>query len=186
MHRNQDIMESVPEDVFVNLKNIATFKQFDANIQIEQLGKKPTKLYLLVSGVMRCYKISENGKEHNKRFFFPMDFVGALTALIKKQPSTFVYETLTACELYEVNYQDFTRLCETNITISNFYAKALEIIFMHYEERQLDLISLSSSQRYQKLLNSIPDIDKLIPQYHIASYLNITPVQLSRIKKKLI
>jgi CRP-like cAMP-binding protein len=171
--------------VLSQLKSISTYREFNANVQLEKSGKKPKKLYFLVSGVMRCYITSEKGKEFNKRFFFSQDFVGALTALIRKEPSQMVYETLTKVSLYEIDYKRLMELCNTNIVISNFYAKALEIVFMTYEKRQIDLISLNSSQRYLKLIKDMPNIDKLIPQYHLASYLNITPVQLSRIKKHL-
>ena len=63
--------------------------------------------------------------------------------------------------------------------------KLLEHIFITYENRSLDLMRLDATERYLKLREQIPNIDNLIPQYQIASYLNITPVQLSRIRKKL-
>jgi hypothetical protein len=47
-----------------------------------------------------------------------------------------------------------------------------------------DLSVLNSTERYIKLKKEIPDIENLIPQYHIASYLNITPTQLSRIRRE--
>ncbi len=52
-------------------------------------------------------------------------------------------------------------------------------------KRISELSSLNATERYVKLKKEIPDIDNLIQQYHIASYLNITPVQLSRIRKEL-
>ena len=54
---------------------------------------------------------------------------------------------------------------------------------MREEEKILDLSMLNATQRYEKLKEKHPGIDNLINQYHIASYLNITPVQLSRVRK---
>lgn len=175
----------IPEDTFLKLKGISEFKKIDANMQLDELGKVPSKVYLLISGVMRCYVTSESGKEFNKRFFFAMDFAGSLTALIKNAPSEIVYETITQCTLYEIDYKELREMCTTDIVVSNLYTSMLEKVFMRYEKRQLELISLNASQRYLKLKSDIPEIDKLVPQYHIASYLSITPVQLSRIRKKL-
>ena len=79
----------------------------------------------------------------------------------------------------------FKKLCKKDINISNLYAKVLEYTFIAYEDRNLDLMILSGTKRYLKLRRQIPEIDELIPQYQIASYLNITPVQLSRIRKSL-
>lgn len=73
MFENDEFSDSfgnVPEESFLKVKAISKFKKFGPNIQLDALGKVPSKLYLLLSGVMRCYVISESGKEFNKRFFF--------------------------------------------------------------------------------------------------------------------
>lgn len=174
----------ISHDTFSKLQGISEYKKIQSNTQIEKLGKVPSKVYLLISGIMRCYITSESGKEHNKNFFFPLSFAGSLTALINNQPSKIVYETLSECELYEIDFHELMRLSKNDSWINNLYIRLLEQVFISYEKRQLELISMDASQRYQKLKEDIPNIDKLIPQYHIASYLSITPVQLSRIRKK--
>jgi CRP-like cAMP-binding protein len=180
-----DSFGDIPEEAIIKIKEISEFKTYKSNFQIDEFGKMPSKVYLLTSGVMRCYITSETGKEFNKSFFFPMSFAGSLTALITNKPSKIVYETITACSVYEIDYNKLKALCEKDILISNLYRGILEKVFVHYEKRQLELISLNASQRYQRLKDDIPDIDKVVPQYHIASYLSITPVQLSRIRKKI-
>ena len=135
--------------------------------------------------MMRAYLSSENGKEFNKNFFMPFSFVGALTALIQNQPSKLTYEALTKCSVYEVSFTDIIDLCKEDINISNLYNRILEHVYIRYEERQLELISMDAKDRYLTLRKKIPNIDELIPQYQIASYLSITPVQLSRIRRKI-
>ena len=65
------------------------------------------------------------------------------------------------------------------------YNRILEHVFIRYEERQLELISMDAKAQYLALLKKMPNIEELIPQYQIASYLSITPVQLSRIRRKI-
>jgi len=77
------------------------------------------------------------------------------------------------------------KLCKADVDVANLYAKILERIFIQYENRNLELISMDATERYLKLREQIPNIDDLIPQFQIASYLSITPVQLSRIRKKM-
>lgn len=119
------------------------------------------------------------------KFFLPISLTGSLTGLIKKEPSELIYEALTDCKVYEINYNKFIKLSQTKIEICQLHIKILESVFIKYEVRQLELISLNATERYKKLRSDIPNIDKLIPQYQIASYLSITAVQLSRIRKKL-
>lgn len=176
---------NISEDIYSDLQKISTFKKLDAGIQIVKLNEIPTKVYLLVSGTIRCYLSTEDGKEFNKSFYLPTSIVGSLTALICKKPSQFTFETLSECKIYEIDYNEFVKLSKKNIAVSNLYSRLLEFIYIKYEKRLVELISLNAKDRYLELQRQIPEVDALIPQYHIASYLGITPVQLSRIRKKI-
>ena len=175
----------ISEDTFKRLSDIAIYRKIETGARIGKPDEVPTKVYMLISGVMRAYLDSESGKQYNKNFFMPFSFVGAFTGLIKGQPSKLVYEALTNCKVYEVNFATFMDLCKTDIHVSHLYNRVLEHVFIKYEERQIELISMDATQRYLKLIKKIPKIENLVPQYQIASYLSITPVQLSRIRKKL-
>ena len=77
------------------------------------------------------------------------------------------------------------KISKANIDISNLYNRILESVYILYEAKQLETAALDATQRYLQLKRRIPNIENLIPQYQIASYLNISPVQLSRIRKSL-
>ncbi|WP_298238340.1 Crp/Fnr family transcriptional regulator [uncultured Algibacter sp.] len=188
MNRNFSFLNSITdisEETFEKIKAISEFKRVDAGVQIVQHGENSSKVYMLVSGIVRCYLNTEDGKEFNKSFYLPVSFVASLTALMKKKPSMFVFETLTDCKLYEIDYYKLMNLCEDNINLKNLYNKILESLYVKYENRLVELISLDAKKRYLELRKQIPSVDELIPQYHIASYLGITAVQLSRIRKKM-
>lgn len=188
MNKNFNFLKSyfdVTEDTFLLLNEISKRKTFKANTAIAKVGKKPCKIYMLTSGIIRVFMISEAGKEHNKNIFSPISFVGSLTALTNNAPSELTYETLTECNVIEIDFGDLMQLCKTKLKVSNLYNRILEYVFSSYEKRQLEFLSLDATQRYLNLRKRISKIDDLIPQYQIASYLNITPVQLSRIRKNL-
>jgi len=188
MNKNQFFLNSfveVPDDVFNKLQKISIFKKVEANTGITRAGEIPSVVYMLTSGLMGAFLNSECGKIYNKNLFMPYSFVGALTALINNKPSEFSYQALTDCKGYEINFNALKDLCKKEIVISHLYNKILEKIFVAYEKRQIEIISLNATQRYLKLRHKIPNIDDLIPQFQIASYLGITPVQLSRIRKEI-
>ena len=188
MHRNLDYLNkfgSISEETFLELTKITEFKRVEAGTQLVKFDEVPTKIYMIVSGVVRCYITTESGKEFNKSFYLPIGFVGALTALITNKPSLFVFETLSDCKIYEVDYKKFMTLCNNNEGLNSLHSRVLEFVYMKYEKRLLELISLNATDRYLALRKQISKVDELIPQYHIASYLGITPVQLSRIRKKI-
>lgn len=187
-NKNLNFLNSIADisqDIFKDLVSISEFKRVAEGTQLVKHNEVPSKVYLLVSGEIRCYLITEDGKEFNKSFYLPMCFVASLTALIRKKPSLFVFETLSDCKLYEVEYSKLMELCNTNAQLNNLYTKVLEIVYAKYEKRLVELISLDAKGRYLALKKEIPNVEKIIPQYHIASFLGITPVQLSRIRKKI-
>lgn len=175
----------ISDDILKELRKISELKTIKSGTQFVKLNEVPSKVYMLVSGIVRCYLITESGKEFNKTFYMPLGFVGSLTALIKKKPSIFVFEAITECTFYEVDYIKLMELCKKDESVNRLYSKVLEIVYVKYEKRLIELISLDATGRYLALKKQIPEVDTLIPQYHIASYLGITPVQLSRIRKKL-
>ena len=75
-------------------------------------------------------------------------------------------------------------MTNSDLEFSSFYIKILEGSYINSENKVYDLSVLNSTERYIKLKKEIPDIENLIPQYQIASYLNITPTQLSRIRRE--
>ncbi|MEO1451316.1 MAG: Crp/Fnr family transcriptional regulator, partial [Bacteroidota bacterium] len=60
-----------------------------------------------------------------------------------------------------------------------------ERLFISTHEKLEDLRLLSAEERYRKLLRTNGDLLHRIPQYEIASYLNVRPETVSRIRKSL-
>lgn len=176
---------NVSESTFIELEAITNYRRVPAGTELVGLGDVPSKIYMLVSGTVRCYLTTESGKEFNKSFYLPTCFFASLTALIRKKPSIFVFETISDCKIYEIDYYKFRGLCKSDHSINTLYSKVLEGVYMKYESRLVELISLDAKDRYLALREQTPNVDELIPQYHIASYLGITAVQLSRIRKKI-
>ncbi|WP_370479709.1 Crp/Fnr family transcriptional regulator [Tamlana flava] len=187
MNSNFNFLNSigeVSEELFKELQSISVFRRIPSGTQIVKLHEVPTKVYLIVSGVVRCYLCTESGKEFNKSFYIATAFMGSLTALVKRTPSAFVFESITDIEAFEIDYYKLMELHKRSNALKTLYSRVLEKVYMQYEKRLVDLISLDATGRYLELRKQNPNIDDLISQYHIASYLGITPVQLSRIRKK--
>ncbi|OZV70666.1 Crp/Fnr family transcriptional regulator [Winogradskyella aurantia] len=175
----------ISKETYVILKRLSYRRKLRTGEDIVKQGAKSNKIAFLTSGLMRAYTTLETGKEITKNIFTPIAFVGAFSSIINDEPSIFCYESLTDSVIYEVDFNQFIEIANSNIAMSNLYNRVLEYIFIIYERKQLQTASLNATQRYLALKQGIPHIDNLIPQYQIASYLNISPVQLSRIRKVL-
>lgn len=185
---NYDFLKSkfhVDETTYSILQELGKIKKLKAGESIVEQGSKTGKVALVLTGLMRAYCTLESGKEITKNIFTPLNFIGAFSSLIKNKPSLFCYEALVDSVIFEIDFQEFNYVTKTNIKVSNLYNRIMEEVFTIYELKQLESMALNATERYLKLIERIPNIEKLIPQYQIASYLNISPVQLSRIRKTL-
>ena len=172
-------------------KSLNSFLEISSQMNISkgeylvQCNEIPKDFYIIKKGVVRAFYLNESGKEFTRSFVIENQPVASLLSLIFNKPSELYYECLTDCVMYRVNFKEFMKLTKTDIHVSNLYSRVLEYAFRNFGSKIHDLSMLNSTNRYLKLRQKIPRIESLVSQYHIASYLNITPVQLSRIRKKL-
>ena len=177
--------ENIPPESVKTFLNLATKKNYKKHEIITKIGEVAKDFYIIKSGVIRSFYIDEKGKQYINYFFTTNGTKGSLGSLISQKPSRLAYDCLTECEVYKFNFEEFKKIKATDISIANLYSTILEHLFLITESRIFDLSVLNATNRYLKLKEEIPEIENLVPQYHIASYLNVSAVQLSRIRKEL-
>ncbi|MCF6243220.1 MAG: hypothetical protein L3J74_18020, partial [Bacteroidales bacterium] len=117
-------------------------------------------------------------------FFTNSNFVGAYSSLITGQKNLINIQCLTVCTLQVADFEEFAKLYDKYPKIERLFRKFAETKFLIKEKREIELVMLDASERYEIFQKEHPNLENLIPQYHIASYLGITPTQLSRIRAK--
>ena len=167
------------------LASILEEVEYKKGEKLVTLEKKTYDMFFIKKGITRSYYIDEKGKSHTRFLFVYPQAFGSLTSLILDEPSKMIHEALTDCIVLKGDFREFKKLASTNLEISNFYWSLLENGFIMMDKRNRELSSLDAKQLYLKLLEEKPQILESIPLNHIASYLNITPVQLSRIRRDL-
>jgi CRP-like cAMP-binding protein len=166
---------------------LAVLKNYSKGALLSKAGEMQSNFYLLKSGIVRSYYSDENGKTHIRNFFTKeMSTTGDVGSLATGKVGKLSYDCLTDCTLYAINFLKFKDIAKRNHSFSIFYSSLLTVAILALESKIYDLSVLNGTERYLKLKKQISGIENLIPQYHIASFLNITPVQLSRIRKDLL
>lgn len=175
----------ISEEAYLAVRDLTTIRVLKKKEKLVEQDTKSTTLSFLSSGLLRAYLVLESGKEITKNIYNGYNFVGPFSSVLKNENSLLTFEALTDAVLYEVDFNGFIKKTKTNIELSNIYNRILESVFIIYENKYLDQIALNATERFALLKEQIPNIESLIPQYQIASYLNITAVQFSRLKKDL-
>jgi CRP-like cAMP-binding protein len=150
-----------------------------------QEGKRSFDVAFVVSGTFRQY-YNKDGEERTTYFYFTADLMCAYVSCITGQPSLLSIQALTDAEVLCFPYAALLKLYKENVAWQTIGRHIAEYIAIGLEERMVSLLIQSPEERYRDLLNSNKKkIIEQIPQQYIANYLGITPVSMSRIRKRL-
>lgn len=165
-------------------EDLFTEKHYKKNDVLYRNGETSSKLFIMVEGVARSVVIDKNGKERTRTIFKAPAIFSSLVSSEYGGPSV-EFNCLTDATVFEGSFSRFIELTKKKHDVSTLYTKFLEEAFVYMQEKATILSTLNATERYLHLKNRIPDIENLIQLNHIASYLSITSIQLSRIRKKV-
>lgn len=131
---------------------------------------------------MRAFFRNKLGNEYNKTFFTPSSFVAAYSSITTTQKNLINIQCLTNCTLFVADFKQLTSLYKDYPKFESLARIMAEYKFSIKEKREIELVTLEATERYEIFKKEHPNLENLINQYHIASYLGITPTQLSRIR----
>lgn len=168
------------------LEKELTFRTLPKKRFLVQQGQRTKELYFLVQGAARLY-YEKDGDEKTTYFFFENNLLGDYLGCLAGQPSAMSIQTLEDCELIVFRYETLTALYEQFPVYQIFGRKLAEYLFMGLDMRLAELLTLTPEERYLKFISTSikRKIIERIPQQYIASYLGITPVSLSRIRRRI-
>lgn len=148
-------------------------------------GEASASVALVRRGLLRFYYTDTSGAEYTKAFRAEGELASAYAELLLGIPSRTHIQALEDCELLAA---DFGAL---DAALSPFpsWQRTARLIAEHFyvvkERREFELLQLSAEERYGRFVEEFPGILERLPQYHVASYLGVTPVALSRIVSRL-
>ena len=168
-------------DLFISL---FSEKHLKKNEYFATEGEYSSKLAFISSGIVRAFYRNNEGSEYNKTFFSKKGFIGAYSSLVSNQKNQINLQCLTDCSFLIADFSKIKKLYDTNQKIERLARILAEQFFVSKEKREIELVMLDATERYEIFQKEHPKLENQIPQYHIASYLGITPTQLSRIRAK--
>lgn len=138
-------------------------------------------IYFLEEGICRIFYLKQD-KEIILDFCFPGDIILPLNSYIHQLPTYEIVDALEHSSIYRIPINQLHNLYESSLAIANWGRKLAEFETLKIEERLMQSLFKSASERYKDLLNKAPEFLHKIKLGHIASYLGVTQVTLSRIR----
>ena len=156
-----------------------------ADEMLVSAGQHDRRIFFIERGLVRLFYTTPEGKERNKAFFGPGDVTGAVSAAMTGQAAPFSIQALTAVAAISADFQVLQQHAQSRRETNKLFIELLSEAFIRNEQREALLLTCNAEQRYRWLQANEPDLLRQVPQFHIASYIGVDPVSLSRLKRKL-
>ena len=142
------------------------------------------EFYFVAKGCIRTYFIDEKGNEKT-RYIMPDNHIGtALSSFISARPSFELMDALSDSELLVISFRDFYKLNDELLSWKSFYQKILEMAYSFQTRRIESIVTLTAQQRFEQAMHENPSLFQLVSNKTMASYLDMTPETLSRLKSR--
>jgi CRP-like cAMP-binding protein len=151
------------------------------NRDLQPIGHTCRTLYFINRGSARIYYF-KNELDITESFAFENQIVARMESLFTGKPSRKGIQMLEDSEVVAIGAGALFRLYNDYPDIERLFRKIFEAGYVDTINRLESLQFHNAEERYRDLLETSPDVLKRVPLKHIASYLGITPVSLSRIR----
>lgn len=178
----QFVKLSENEVQIVKNQNIFRYCQKDELLLSE--GKYAKECYFIIQGCVRAFYIKD-GEERNTDFFFENQTIRPVS-YFSKEPSQYYLSCLENCIIAVGDEARNQKLIEQIPKLSSLILQMNEKLLVQKTVDFDDFKNHSPEERYLLLLKNQPELLQRIPLYHLASYLGITQISLSRIRSRIL
>ena len=155
--------------------------------QLEREGDPARWFGFVESG---CFKYITRGisdeRDHLTWFSFEGEFVADYPCVLSGQTSQATIEAMMPCRVWRVSGEELLEFFRRSIKNMELRAAIGEHMLNQFKARYQDFHRATPHERYIQLLRRCPGIVEHLPLNAIASFLNVTPQMLSRIRKDLL
>jgi CRP-like cAMP-binding protein len=180
----QSINPQVPQQTTKELSHTFSKKSSCRGAPLLQQGEHWEHVMLIETGLIRLHFLHADGREFNKSFFAEGSLLCPLTPAMLSHPSLFAITCVEPTLFWSCPIKTFmTILGPTQWPL--IQTELLMRLLDGKLQREHDLLALNGQQRYKKFCTNHPQLAERIPLVHQASFLGLTDVTLSRLRRKL-
>ena len=177
-------LKALPEEKLQALLDIFHRQIFNKDVLLVTQGDRWNRVFFVERGIVRLFFNTPDGREFNKNFFMEGKFFWPATPATRLHPSLFSIATLEMSHIWVADFAPFQKHLMTLQCWEAFALTFAETLADQKFNREYEFLMLDAEARYLSLLQQDPQLVSRVPDYHLASYLGMTNVTLSRVKRR--
>ncbi|MHA4844834.1 Crp/Fnr family transcriptional regulator [Flavitalea antarctica] len=179
-------MITISADELTTLLQQCITKTFKRQETLSRPNAIPNEIFFINKGIIRVTITGNDGVEHTIHFALENQFIADYSCFILRERSLYTLQSIEDTEVVimprsaiEWGYNNLQQGDKLGRLIAEYY-------FIYQDKRIRNLYARTPKERYDSITDVFPNIHNRVPQHMIASYLGISPVHLSRLKKAAI
>ncbi len=160
-----------------------TLRHFAKGEEFVSIGKVGRYIGYISSGTLKYVAISSDGTEHVMGLVFGEGLVADWPFCLYGKEAKLAIVAVADCDIYCIPVKAVKKLMDSDLHFRDIVMHSTEEVYTTVYDRYVDLYVKTPQQRYDELVNRHPDLLDLFSLKDIASFLNITPTHLSRLRK---
>ncbi|MCP3690276.1 MAG: Crp/Fnr family transcriptional regulator [Gammaproteobacteria bacterium] len=173
-----------PDDELEKLLQLFKTRTLEAGEYFARSGDLSIDLGFVNSGLLRFFYQTGDGKEFNKSFITENQFAAAYSAFLTGLPARFSIQAIEKSHLLTCDLALVVNLFDQHRCWEKLGRLLAEQLYIKKETREAEFLLDDAETRYLNFQTNYPGLEDRLTQYHVASYLGITPVMLSRIRRR--
>jgi CRP-like cAMP-binding protein len=170
--------------VFEEILPFLSIKEIDEGAYFLRNGKICKEIGFVEEGLLRLYYLND-GKEITNCFCKENTITTSYSSLITHTESDIAIQAIEPTKLIVFSYNSLQKLYEKNLFWQQLGRLAAESEYITTECHNRFVRDLSATDRYKQILNEDAELLQRVPLNYLATYLQIAPETLSRIRKKI-
>lgn len=139
------------------------------------------RIYVL-KGAFHSYVVDDKGNDHTIQFALEDWWISDYNSYIYQQPATQFVEALENSTILRMDFQTEQKLKESDLELATLFRVMAEQTAAYLARRIVSNLTQSAEERYNEFVDKYPTVVQRLPQYTLASYLNMTREFLSKIR----
>ena len=177
--RNYTDLSSAAEAAWARILHRKVYKKGENFVSEGQISKR---VAFVINGLFSQYYTTDSGEIIIKYFFPERRLAGSISSIFSTSPGIFTITAIENTTVLEYDFFEFKKLVQEYKDIASFYIRYMELHWIiEKEPLEISFRHDTAKTRYDEFVKKYPLLIKRLKKHHIASYLGITPTQLSRL-----
>lgn len=172
------------QDIQVLLKT-ARFRTFEVQDYLLREGSLDSTIYFIRKGLLRTFVIDARGEEITTALLWENQIYANYDAILFEQPARSFVQALEKTEVICLDFEKAQVILNQNPKLEANRKYIFRNILKRSIIRSESFVLLTPEERYLDFVKQNPDIVNRVPGKYIANVLGVTPVSLSRIRRRI-